>query len=228
MTKAIKGKKPEDWRNQQRLKTKLEQEIEKSKREYFGKKLEHRTNIWKVINENKNKDESTEPTEILVNGKIVHSPKKLANAFNDGYHEKTEKIRETFTETNIDPIDILNEVISTKNESTFELLQATPEELLEIILKSKNSRTCGFDSINMQILKQSAGFASLALAHLFNSILRKSKFPEVFKISRILPISKPGKPPFELSSYHLIRNLNSCEKVIKEIIKRQIVLRIII
>merc|ERR1712081_71004 len=61
LTKAIKCKKPEDWRNQQRLKTKLEQEIEKSKREYFGKKLEHRTNIWKVINENKSKDESTVP-----------------------------------------------------------------------------------------------------------------------------------------------------------------------
>ena len=67
----------------------------------------------------------------------------------------------------------------------------------------------------MQILKQSAGFASLALAHLFNSILRKSKFPEVFKISRILLISKPGKPLLELSSYHPISTLNSCEKVIK-------------
>ena len=135
LTKAIKGKKPEDWRNQQRLKTKLEQEIEKSKREYFGQKLEHRTNIWKVINENKSKDESTVPTEILVNGKIVNSPKKLANAFNDGYHEKTEKIRETFTETNIDPVDIMNEVIPTKNESSFEFQQTTPEEVLEIILK---------------------------------------------------------------------------------------------
>ena len=84
------------------MKTKLEIEIEKSKNEYFGKRLESRTDIWKVINENKNKDESTVPTEILVNGKIVNSPKKLANAFNDGYHEKTEKIRESFTDTNIE------------------------------------------------------------------------------------------------------------------------------
>ena len=43
--------------------------MEKCKKEKFGKKLEHRTNIWKVINENENKDESTVPTEILVNGK---------------------------------------------------------------------------------------------------------------------------------------------------------------
>ena len=53
LTKTIKDKKkPEHWRNQQRLKTKLEQEIEKSKKEYFGEQLEHRTNRWKFINEN--------------------------------------------------------------------------------------------------------------------------------------------------------------------------------
>ena len=75
----------------------------------------------------------------------------------------------------------------------------------------------------MQILKQSAGFASFALAHLFNSILRKSKFSEVFKISRIILISKPGKPLLELSSYCPISNINSCEYIIKEIMKRQIV-----
>ena len=91
------------------------------------------------------------PTEVLINGKVINSPKKLANAFNDGYHEKTEKIRESFTETNIDPVDVMKEVIPTKNENTLEFQQSTPEEVLEIILKSKNSRTCGFDSINMQI-----------------------------------------------------------------------------
>ena len=94
------------------MKTKLEQEIEKSKKEYFSKKLEHRTNIWKVINENKKKDKSTIPIEVLVDGKIMNSPKKLANAFNDGYHEKTEKIRESFTETNIDPVEVMKEVIT--------------------------------------------------------------------------------------------------------------------
>ena len=69
LTKAIESNAPEDWRNQQRMKTKLEIEIEKSKNEYFGKRLESRTDVWKVINENKNKDESTVPTEILVDVK---------------------------------------------------------------------------------------------------------------------------------------------------------------
>ena len=84
---------------------------------------------------NKNIDKCKVPSEVIVIGKIINSPKQLANAFNDGYHEKTEKIREPFTETNIDPVDIMNEVIPTKNESTFEFQQTTPEEVLEIILK---------------------------------------------------------------------------------------------
>ena len=76
-----------------------------------------KTNICKGIKEITNKDESTYLTEIPIDGKIVNSPKKLAHAFNNGYHKKSEKTRESFTETHINPIAINNEVIITKNEN---------------------------------------------------------------------------------------------------------------
>ena len=50
------------------------------------------------------------------------------------------------------------------------------------------------------------------LTHMINTILTTNTVPDIFKISRILPISKPGKPLTEIDSYRPINNLTCLEK----------------
>ena len=52
--------------------------------------------------------------------------------------------------------------------------------------------------------------------HLINQIIKKKKFPEILKISKIIPISKKGKPKYDIDSSHPINNLPSTEKIIEE------------
>ena len=58
----------------------------------------------------------------------------------------------------------------------------------------------------------------IALVMMTNSILRTSTFPEIFKIWRILPISKPDKPVNLIDSYRPIKNLPCLEKILEEYI----------
>ena len=51
---------------------------------------------------------------------------------------------------------------------------------------------------------------------MINCILRSSHIPKIFKISRILPISKPSKPVNLIDSYRPINNLPCLEKILEQ------------
>ena len=75
----------------------------------------------------------------------------------------------------------------------FKLPEITLQETYDIIADMKSSTTCGYDSINSKTIKQSPHITSILMTHAINVIIRKGKIPECMKISRILPLSKPGK-----------------------------------
>ena len=57
------------------------------------------------------------------------------------------------------------------------------------------------------------------LTRLVNAIIKKEKFPQVMKITRIVPILKKGKDVLEIDSYRPINNLMCLEKLVEEYIK---------
>ena len=58
--------------------------------------------------------------------------------------------------------------------------------------------------------------------HLINSIITTSIIPKTFKLSRILPLSKPNKKRELLSSYRPINNLLAIEKIFEEHISKNL------
>ena len=49
-------------------------------------------------------------------------------------------------------------------------------------------------------------------------------FPQIFKISRILPFSKPNKPRSDIDSYRPINNLMCIEKIFEEYFKECLII----
>ena len=74
----------------------------------------------------------------------------------------------------------------------------------------------------MYILKQIPQLSAIALTHIINTIIRTGIFPECMKISRVIPILKPKKDKNLLRSYRPINNMNVIEKVIEQVLKKQI------
>ena len=81
----------------------------------------------------------------------------------------------------------------------------------------------GYDSITMNILKKLGSVIIPHLTHMINRVVRSSEFPHIFKLMRIVPISKPGKPLDLIDSYRPINNLCTLEKVIEAWINKCII-----
>ena len=80
----------------------------------------------------------------------------------------------------------------------------------------------GDDGLNTFILKEIPIFISTVVAHLFNRIVETNCFPQALKTARILPILKTGKDPLKQESYRPVTNVNTVEKLVQQLFKRQI------
>ena len=82
-----------------------------------------------------------------------------------------------------------------------------------MINKAKNSNSSGYDDINMKFLKKCKIKLAPHITHMINTILITKKFPRIFKISRILPLSKPTLDKNFMESYCPVNNLCCLEKL---------------
>ena len=98
----------------------------------------------------------------------------------------------------------------------------TIQKTKQIIKEIPNSNCTGYDSISNKTIKKCGNSIIPHLTHLINSIIRTGTFPDIFKISRILPISKKGKPVNLISSYRPINNLVCIEKIVEHYIKEHL------
>ena len=115
-----------------------------------------------------NDDSNPVPTNIIINGKNITSPKQLATKFNDHFIEKVEKIRNSFVDTDDDPIELL-ELLVEKPSSTFVLPEITLDETYEIIDSLKASNSSGFDEMNSKIIKKIPHISAIMMTHLINT-----------------------------------------------------------
>lgn len=84
------------------------------------------------------------------------------------------------------------------------LKPTSPREISKAIAVLDSRKAPGFDLITPRVLKELPRKCLTFLANLFNAIFRICHFPDVWKISQVIMIPKPGKPVEETSSYRPI------------------------
>ena len=95
-------------------------------------------------------------------------------------------------------------------------------EIEATINKLRLNKSPGFDLITGTVLKQLQDAGLQAITLLFNSILRTGHFPGQWKVSQIIPILKPGKPPEEVTSYRPISLLPVLSKLFEKLLVTRI------
>ena len=130
-------------------------------------------------------------------------------------------MQKEFKEDDKDPIEYL-EILIDKPDDEFELKQISLKRTYQIITNMKTSKATGFDDLNSFIIKEIPHITSVWMTHLINCIVRKSRFPQVFKITRIMPICKPKKSSMNKNHYRPISNLNVLEKIVEQHIKEEL------
>ena len=90
---------------------------------------------------------------------------------------------------------MLNKVIPRKsNHDNFKLKVISIKETIKMIRSLKATYSTGEDDINNDIIKKLDINIAYQLCHMINCIMKTSIFPNIFKTTRIIPVSKPGKP----------------------------------
>ncbi|KAL1139859.1 hypothetical protein AAG570_006836 [Ranatra chinensis] len=98
----------------------------------------------------------------------------------------------------------------------------TPSEVSFIISRLPNRKSPGYDLITAPILKHFPRRALVFLTYIFNSVLRTTHFPLIWKFAYIKMIPKPKKLPTESSSYRPISLLPLLSKVLEKLLLKRL------
>jgi hypothetical protein len=109
----------------------------------------------------------------------------------------------------------INHFLSSPLPMTLPPKHIRSSEVEFIINKSGRHKTPGYDLITLEVVSQLPKKAILSLTHIYNSMLRLSYFPLLWKFSIIIMIIKPGKPADSPSSYKPISLLPFFSEVFK-------------
>ncbi|KAL4085335.1 hypothetical protein QTP88_027194 [Uroleucon formosanum] len=98
----------------------------------------------------------------------------------------------------------------------------TPNDIKFAISKYSLKKSPGFDLITAEVARCLPKKAIIHLSHIFNSVLRLSHFPILWKFSTIILVPKPNKPPDSISSFRPISLLPFFAKILEKLILKRL------
>lgn len=99
----------------------------------------------------------------------------------------------------------------------------SPNEVKKGIETELHPKKCpGYDLITAKVLLELPRKAIVFITTLFNCVLRTSYYPAQWKVSQIIMIPKPGKPPHEVTSYRPISLLPILSKLFEKLFLKRL------
>lgn len=197
----------------------------KKKRDYFQNEINEAKNdskkLWSTLNKIMGRSSATVTPYVENNGLFISSPQAIANYFMNYFTSKVEKLRATMAPTNPDLYDlILNKIMNDKNCSfAFHKVDTT---FVENILKSlADGKASGIDHLDSRLFRLAAVHLSLPICHLFNQSFAHSIFPDKWKESKMIPLSKNKKLTFTGPNCRPISVLPLMSKIMEKIAYQQ-------
>ena len=84
------------------------------------------------------------------------------------------------------------------------------------------SKTTGLDNISAKFLKMSSHLMSILLCHICNLSIRKSNFPSIFKLAKVIPVFKNKGSRNDVSNYRPIAILPLVSKILERHMKNHL------
>ena len=142
--------------------------------------------------------------------------KQTANSFNDYFCNIGRKLADNINIRNSN--NIYNFPSKLVNNNTFFFYPTNKTEIINIVENSKNKKSNDLFHINMDILKKTIYVISPILEYLFNLSISKGKFPNILKISKVIPLFKNGDKS-NITNYRPMSLISQFAKIFEKIIK---------
>lgn len=199
--------------------------ILKIKKDYYENKIKNSKNLtkatWSMINSevgNKNICLEKDLT-VRFKGKLYSDPQVVSNIFCDYFSNIVSDLK-----GGVNNSQFLNYSAHGKTlfQKRFSLTPTNEQEIENIIglLKQKNS--VGFDEIPISVLKAAKNHISKVLSHLINSSFISGLYPNLLKISKIVPVYKKGCK-LELANYRPISLQSNISKIYEKVVYSRLI-----
>ena len=172
---------------------------------------------WQTSNDSLNRRNGRRdfPQEFqLANGTLISEPKHIANAFNQFFIN----VGDTGPfNTNVD----FNQYMPVKPNCNLTFQPITVDITSRIIDSLKPKTSTGVDCISNKLLKYVRNVISEPLTIIINQMLNMGVFPDLLKISKVIPIYKKEDDTMFLN-YRPISLLPSISKIFEKVILEQL------
>lgn len=172
--------------------------------------------MWQLTKRMRGKSDNN-ATKIKIEGQLTIDDNDRANVVAKTF-EKSHQITFNYKHEN-DAV-----VRSTVNSfQMFSYLNCHPpqikfDDVQKIIRSLKPFKAPGIDSIQNVLLKNLPNATISWLTNIFNICFKLSYWPKKFKIAKVIPILKAGKPPTDATSYRPISLLSATGKLFERLV----------
>ena len=204
-----------------RYKNRLNKLIKKVKSKYYHNLFDRNRNnmkkTWKTINSllSKNVNKNT-IKKILYNNIEFTTEKEIADIFNNYFCSIGNDLDSLIPVTTLDPLHYMD-----FNFDRSFWLNPVSNSAVEFHIKCLKNSKQNINSINIQILKESASFLSVIIANVINSCFIAGNFPRVLKEALVLPLFKKGDATL-VSNYRPISILPWLSKLYEKCLKSRL------
>ena len=183
---------------------------------YFDKNSNKIKSIWKGIR-SLIKLKHSSRNDILIldeNGNMLTDPTEISNHFNKTFVSMGSNIDGKIPPGKLHYTDYLRNIRINKS---FFLRPAKPKEIFDIILSFDLNKSLGPNSLPIFIIKICNEFFSTYLTKIFNISVITGIFPNLCKLSKVVPIFKKGDPLLSIN-YRPISLLPIFSKIFEKLI----------
>lgn len=163
--------------------------LKSSKRDYFDRCINNSSNksasMWKIIKKFYSSTGNKSGSIMRVEALGGREPDEIANEFNNYFQSAPAEVVASIPE-----IPLENKILA--NTETMFLSPVTDSEVVTIVSRLKNKYSAGPDDLAPVIIKEFGGYLAEILTYLINLSFERGVFPEMLKISSIVPVYKRG------------------------------------
>ena len=191
---------------------------------YKNKCIELKNNgakLWSLINNTVKR--TTNKKQLIDKLKVENTEllrsEDIANEFGRYYSNIGRVLKEKVNPSKQSINDYINKIEC--NKKTLYLKPTSSVEIEKLIMNLKNKTSTGFDEISNIMLKWLCPSISHPLSIVFNKSLLEVKFPDLMKLSDVIPLYK-SKERYFCNNYHPISLLLTISKILEKVIYKHV------
>ena len=185
---AVRGNSKLLFSSYRHVRNKMKKLNNELKRQYFSE------NSWKIVNQVLNKhSKSTNINSLSTPDGVIVNQQKLVDAMNEYFCSFGKDLAEKLEYA---PNPLLSGGYSVNpEEKCLKFTTIDVRNIRDAIGKIKNSKGFSTDNISSYFLILAMPYIENSLVYIFNTSLKRSKFPDDWKTARVTPIFKEGDTP---------------------------------